>query len=106
MRSVILSLKKRKLNILKMITSLEKRISHINTYMWNLEKMVLMNLCAGQEWRLSHEEWTCGPIGDGKGGISWESGTDVHELPRVKWIAGRNLLCGTGLSSVLCDNLG
>ena len=27
----------------------EKQISYINTYMWNLEKVVLMNLSAGQE---------------------------------------------------------
>ena len=24
-------------------------------------------------------------VEDGEGGMSWESGADVYELPRVKW---------------------
>ena len=28
----------------------EKQISYINTHIWNLEKMVLINLFAGMEW--------------------------------------------------------
>ena len=32
----------------------EKQASYINTYIWNLEKMVLMNLLEGKEWRHRH----------------------------------------------------
>ena len=32
-------------------------------------------------------------VEDGEGGTSWESGIDVYELPCVKWIASRKLLC-------------
>ena len=28
----------------------EKQISYINTHIWNLEKMVLINLFAGMKW--------------------------------------------------------
>ena len=28
----------------------EKQISDVNTHIWNLEKMVLINLLAGMEW--------------------------------------------------------
>ena len=38
----------------------EKQIPYVNTYIWNLEKMVLMNLFSGQEWRCRCIEWTCG----------------------------------------------
>ena len=89
-----------------MITSLEKWISHINTYMWNVEKWYWWTYVQGRNGDSVMKNGPVDPMGDGKGGMSWESGTDVHELPCIKWIAGRNLLCGTGLSSVLCDNLG
>ena len=40
-------------------------------------------------------------VEDGEGGTSWESGIDVYELPCVKWIASRKLLCSK--ASVLCS---
>ena len=52
--------------------------------MWALEKMVQVNLFAGQEWRHRHREWTCGHGGEGEGGTNRETGTDVCSLPRVK----------------------
>ena len=38
-------------------------------------KMVQMNLCAGQEYRDRHSEWT---QGEGEGGMNWESSTDTY----------------------------
>ena len=37
-------------------------------------------------------------VEDGEGGMSWESGADVYELPRVKWIASRSC-CGAQASA-------
>ena len=37
----------------------EKQISHINTYIWKLKKMVLMKLFAGQQQRPRQGELTC-----------------------------------------------
>ena len=37
-----------------------KQILYINAYIWNLEKMILMNLSAGQEYRHRCREWTYG----------------------------------------------
>ena len=41
----------------------EKQMSYINAYKWNLEKMVLMNLFSGQQWRCRHRKQTCGHEG-------------------------------------------
>ena len=85
----------------------EKQILHINTYIWNLEKWLLMNLSSGQEWRHRCREWACGPscgrrrwdqLGEWHGnthtatceaGSWWEAAAEPRQL-----------------SSVLCDDLG
>ena len=36
----------------------EREISHSNTHIWNLEKMVLKNLFTGQQWRNRYREQT------------------------------------------------
>ena len=40
-------------------------------------------------------------VEDGEGGTSWESGADVYELPRVKWIASRS--CCVAQASARCS---
>ena len=42
----------------------EKHILYINAYIWNLEKMLFMNLSAGKEWRCRYREQTCGHTGE------------------------------------------
>ena len=46
----------------------KKQMSFINAYIWNLEKMVQMNLFAGQAYRHRHIERPCGH-GGGKGRV-------------------------------------
>ena len=45
----------------------EKQILSINAYIRNLEKLVLINLLAGQEQRCRNRELTCGHRGGGEG---------------------------------------
>ena len=45
-----------------------KQVSYINAYMWNLEKMVLMNLL----------ENGFVDTAEGKGRANWESSTDIY----------------------------
>ena len=52
--------------------------------MWNLEKMVQMNIFVGQEQRCRRRERTCGNGGEGKGGTNWEIRFDINTLPCVK----------------------
>ena len=53
-------------------------ISFINTYIGNLER-VLMNLFAGQPWRLRHREHLQTRVGEeGEGGMSGESSREAY----------------------------
>ena len=36
----------------------EKQMQYINAYIWNLEKMILIDLFAGKEWRCRCRAWT------------------------------------------------
>ena len=67
-------------------------------------KFVLMNLFAGQQWRLRQREQTCrhGVVGEAEGGTNVESSMGTYRLPCVKYIASRNLLCDRG-SSTQCS---
>ena len=44
--------------ILSEVRKRKKQIPYANAYIWNLKKIVLMNLVAGQEYRCRHREWT------------------------------------------------
>ena len=45
-------------------------------------------------------------VGEGEGGMNWESSMETFTLPYVKYVASGNLLSDTGSSSpVLCDDL-
>ena len=62
----------------------EKQIFCINSYIWNLKKIVLMNLFAGQEERQRYREWTSGHREvRGDSGTNWESSVDIYTLPCV-----------------------
>ena len=49
------------------VSQKEKQIPCINTYIWDLEKMVLLDLFAGQEERHRHREQTYGQGGRRRG---------------------------------------
>ena len=55
----------------------EKKISYINTCIWNLEKMVLMNIFAEQERRYRHREQALDTAWKGEGGMNWESSVET-----------------------------
>ena len=76
---------------------------YINAYMWNLEKMVQMNLLAVQEYTGRYTEQTCGHEGREKEGeMNWESTIDMDTLQCIKQIASGDLLYSTG-SSAQCS---
>ena len=52
------------------ISQKEKNKFYILTYIWNLEKMVLINLFAGQQQRQKHKEQTLDTVGEGEGGMN------------------------------------
>ena len=58
--------------------------------------MVLRNPSAGKEGRRRCREWTCGHSGGGESGTHGESSISIYTLLGARWIAGEELLCGTG----------
>ena len=67
-------------------------------------KTVLMNLFAGQEWRCTHREWTCGHSRQRRGWDKLRKVALTYTQSCVKQ-AGGKLLCNRELSSVLHDDL-
>ena len=62
--------------------------------MQNLEKMVQMNLFAGQ---VGAQTWRT--VADEEGGMDWENNIDIGTLAGVRQIAGGKLLHVTGSSA-------
>lgn len=58
----------------------EKQILYINTYMWNLYKMVQVNLCAKRKQRHRRRDKCMDTPGGREGRTNWEIGTDIHML--------------------------
>ena len=58
-----------------------------------------MNLFAGKEWRCKIENGHVDTAGEGEGGMSWESSSDLHTLSCVKWRASGKLPNSTGRST-------
>ena len=48
------------------------------------------------------ENWLVDTVGEGEGGMNWESSMEIYTLPCVKWIASGDLLCDSG-SSTWCS---
>ena len=53
-------------------------------------KMVLMNLCAGQQWDTDTESRHVDTAGEGEG-VNWETGTETHTPPCIKLDSQRKL---------------
>ena len=58
-------------------------MSYFNAYVWNLEKMVLMNLFAGQEQKC-RQRTDLDTAGEGEGKTNQESSNETYTLPYVK----------------------
>ena len=56
----------------------EKNKYCILKHTYEIQKMVLMNLFAGKEWRHRRREWTCGHNGGGESGTNGESSIDIY----------------------------
>ena len=82
----------------------EKQISHINTYIWNLEEWYWWASLQARNRDADIESRFVGTAGEGEGGTNWESSIGVCTLPAVEQIASEKLLYGAG-SSVLCFEL-
>ena len=50
----------------------QKGKKYIKTYIWNLEKKVLMNLFAKQEWNADVENGLVDTAVGGEGGMNWD----------------------------------
>ena len=67
--------------------------------------MVLMILFAEQQWRHT-ENRLVDTVGQGEGGMDWDSNTETYTLPYAKQIVNGYLLYHAGSSNmVLRDNL-
>ena len=72
----------------------------IIAYMWNLEKIVQMNLFTKQKQSHRHREQTYGYQGEKElGGMSQEIGTDIYILLYMNQITNKNILYNTGNSA-------
>ena len=66
-----------------------------------------MNLSAEKEWWKDIEKGVVNTMGDGEGGMNWESRIETYtSITNVKYLASGNLLYDMRNSKpVLCDNL-
>ena len=62
----------------------EKNKYCILQHTYEIQKMVLMNLFAGKEWRQRRREWICGHNGGGKSGTNGESSIDIYRISYLK----------------------
>ena len=70
----------------------EKHISYFNTHIWNLEKWYWLTYLQGNTRDADIENRLVDTVGDGEGGMNWESSTETYTLLYVKQIASGNLL--------------
>ena len=59
------------------------------------QKIVIMNLLAGKEWRHICREQTVDPEGKERVGLMEKRHQHTYTLSCVRWIAGENVLCKT-----------
>ena len=63
----------------------ERQISYDIAYMWNLKKMIKMNLYTKQKQTHRLREWTYGTKGERwRGGLACEFGIDMYTLLYLK----------------------
>ena len=83
----------------------EKQILCINSCTWNLENLYRWAYLQGRNGDTDVENESVDTAGEGDGGVSWKSSTDIFTFPSVKQMASGKLLYSTGSSAWLCDDL-
>ena len=73
----------------------ERKIAYDITYMWNLKKMIQMNLFTKQKQTHRYKKQTWLPKGRG-GRINQESGIIIYTLLYIKQVNNKDLLYSTG----------
>jgi len=65
-------------------------------HIYEISKIVVMNLLARKEWRHRCRERTCGHSRERRGWGGWKRSIDIYTASCVKQIAGGKLLYDTG----------
>ena len=74
----------------------ERQILYINACVWNLERWYWWTHLQGSSRDADIENRLVDTVGEGEGGMNWESSEETYTLPYVKQIDSGNLLCATG----------
>ena len=73
---------------------------------WNLERWYWFSYLWGSKGDTDVKNRLMATLGQGEGGMTWESSIQTYILPYVKHIVGGNLLYDVGNPKLLfCDNL-
>ena len=70
----------------------QKQMLCINAYMWNLEKWYWWTYMLGKNRDVDIQNRLMDTVGEGEGGMNWESSMEMHTLSCVKEIANGKLL--------------
>ena len=62
----------------------EGQISHINAYIWNLERWYQRTYMQGSKGDTDVKNSILDSVGEGEGGITWENSIETYTLPYVK----------------------
>ena len=62
----------------------ERQISYINTYIWNLERWYWWSYLQGSREDTDNKNRLLVTVGEGEGGMTWESSIETYTLPYVK----------------------
>ena len=62
----------------------ERQILYINTCIWNLERWYQQSYMHGSKGDTDVKNRLLDPVGEGKGGMTWENSTETWTLPYVK----------------------
>ena len=94
--------------IIQSEVSQKEKSKYRNAYIWSLERQLLMNLPAGQQWRHRHGgqmgTWVAGE--KGKGGMDGESSMETQILPYITDSQRETAVWLTELTPGLCNNNG
>ena len=62
----------------------EKQIANINTYIWNLERWYWWTYLQGSDGDTDVDNRPVNTVGEGEGGVNWDSSLETYTLPYVK----------------------
>ena len=84
----------------------ERQISHINAYIWNLERWYQRSYIKGSKGDPGVKNRLLDSVGKGEGGMIWENSIQTYTLLYVQEITSASLMQEAGHPKlVLCDNL-